>query len=121
MIYTAIKEMLGNDKDKALNPNVYLYGLHLTNVGGLISPIIVQANYKDGTNEILRLPAEIWRYNPEKITKVLTLPKEVSSFVIDPMLETADIDESNNHIPRKEMPSQFEQIKKNAESEEEED
>ncbi|MCU0389986.1 MAG: M1 family metallopeptidase [Thermoflexibacter sp.] len=121
MIYTAIKEMLGNDKDKALNPNVYLYGLHLTNVGGLISPIIVQANYKDGTNEILRLPAEIWRYNPEKITKVLTLSKEVSSFVIDPMLETADIDESNNHIPRKEMPSQFEQIKKNAESEEEED
>ncbi|SFF11796.1 Aminopeptidase N [Thermoflexibacter ruber] len=122
-IYTNIKGILGADANKALNENVYLYGLHLSNVGGLISPVIIQVNYKDGTSEIIRLPAEIWRYNPENITKVIHLPKEVSSFALDPHLETADIDEANNHFPRKQMPSQFDKIKNgaNAGIEEEED
>ncbi|GAB4134841.1 MAG: M1 family metallopeptidase [Raineya sp.] len=122
-IYTNIKGILGADANKALNENVYLYGLHLSNVGGLISPVIIQVNYKDGTSEIIRLPAEIWRYNPENITKVLHLPKEVSSFALDPNLETADIDEANNHFPRKQMPSQFDKIKNgaNASIEEKED
>lgn len=115
-IYTNIKGILGTDANKALNENVYLYGLHLSNIGGLISPVIIQANYKDGTSEIIRLPAEIWRYNPENITKVLHLPKEVSSFALDPNLETADIDEANNHFPRKQMPSQFDKIKNGADA-----
>lgn len=114
VIYNNIKRILGTDSGKALNENVYLYGLHLSNVGGLISPVIIQANYKDGTSEIIRLPAEIWRYNPQNITKVLHLPKEVNSFALDPNLETADIDEENNHFPRKKMASQFEKIKNGA-------
>jgi hypothetical protein len=123
LIYNNIKGILGADAAKALNENVYLYGLHLSNVGGLISPVIVQANYKDGTSEIIRLPAEIWRYNPENITKVLHLPKEVTSFCLDPNLETADIDEENNYFPRKKLSSQFDKIKNGASAsiEEEED
>jgi hypothetical protein len=113
-LYANIKEILGAEANKALNEKVYLYGLHLSNVGGLISPIIVQANYKDGTSEIIRLPAEIWRYNPENIVKVLHLSKEAVSFSLDPQLETADIDEANNHFPRKPMPSQFDKIKNGA-------
>lgn len=112
-IYNAIGQMLGEEKEKMLKSNTYLYSLQLSNVGGLLSPVIIKANYKDGTSDTFRLPAEIWRLNPEKVTKVLPLGKEVSSFSIDPNLETADIDEENNHFPRKEMKSKFDEIKKN--------
>ncbi|TAH20271.1 MAG: M1 family peptidase [Cytophagales bacterium] len=112
-IYNAIGQMLGEEKAKALKPNTYLYSLQIRNSGGLLSPVIIKANYKDGTSDIFRLPAEIWRLSPEKITKVLPLGKEVSSFTIDPNLETADIDEENNNFPRKAMPSKFDEIKKN--------
>ncbi len=112
-IYNAIGQMLGEEKEKMLKPNTYLYSLQLRNVGGLLSPVIIKANYKDGTSDTFRLPTEIWRLNPEKVTKVLPLGKEVSSFSIDPNLETADIDEENNHFPRKAMQSKFDEIKKN--------
>jgi hypothetical protein len=116
MIYMAIGQMLGEEKPKILKPNTYLYSIQLSNKGGLLSPVIIKANYKDGTSETIQLPAELWRLNPEKVTKVLPLGKEVSSFTLDPNLETADIDEENNHFPRKAMPSKFEEIKKNGQS-----
>ncbi len=112
-IYNAIGQMLGEEKEKMLKPNTYLYSLQISNVGGLLSPVIIKVNYKDGTSDMMRLPAEIWRLNPEKITKVLPLGKEVASFILDPNLETADINEENNNFPRKEMPSKFDEIKKN--------
>jgi hypothetical protein len=40
-------------------------------------------------------------------TKVFIKDKEVAAIRIDPMRETADIDESNNLWPVKEMPSKF--------------
>ncbi|MCU0445721.1 MAG: M1 family metallopeptidase [Microscillaceae bacterium] len=90
----------------------YFYNLEFKNVGGLIMPVVIQANYKDGSNEIIKIPAEVWRYNPEKVNKFLVLSKEVASFVIDPNMETADIDLGNNTMPRKVVPSKFEEFKK---------
>ena len=59
-------------------------------------PVIVEWTFKDGTKEIDRIPAQIWRHNEQKITKVFMKDKEVASVKLDPMRETADIDESNN-------------------------
>ena len=59
-------------------------------------PIIVEFTYKDGTKELDRIPAQIWRLNEQKTSKFYMLDKEVQSIRIDPYSETADIDESNN-------------------------
>ena len=59
-------------------------------------PIIIEWTYKDGTKEIERIPAQVWRMNEGKVTKFFMKDKEVSSIKIDPYHETADIDESNN-------------------------
>lgn len=77
----------------------YLYEVSFTNKGGLVMPIIVQFTFADGTTEIDRVPAQIWRKNENHVTKVFLKDKEVVSVQLDPMKETADIDVTNNSWP----------------------
>jgi len=88
------------------------YEITLSNKGGLIMPVIIEWTYKDGTKEIERLPAEIWRLNETKITKVFAKDKEVVNVVIDPLKETADITIDNNTFPKKPTTSKFDELKK---------
>lgn len=83
------------------------YELTFSNKGGLVMPIIIQWNYEDGSQEIQRIPAEIWRKNEEIVTKVFVKEKLVTHVIIDPNLETADVDTENNVFPRKEIISEF--------------
>ena len=76
--------------------NKHFYELHFSNKGGLVMPIIIEWTFKDGTKEIDRIPAQVWRYNENKVTKFFMKDKEVASIKLDPMRETADINESNN-------------------------
>ena len=48
-------------------------------------PVIIEWTYKDGTKEINRIPAEIWRVNEQQVTKVFVKEKEVTTVVLDPM------------------------------------
>lgn len=84
-----------------------LYEVTLTNKGGLVMPVILKWNYADGTSEMERLPAEIWRTNEHTITKVFAKDKEVSSVELDPNQELPDIDLSDNAFPRRDTPSRF--------------
>lgn len=94
-----------------LSSKLNFYEMHFKNVGGLVMPLIVEFHYADGTSEIERIPAEIWRKNESEVTKVFAKEKEVVRFVLDPKRETADIDESSNYWPRQYMPSRFELFK----------
>lgn len=101
-----------NPKEKELvNSGMNFYEMKFKNVGGLVMPLIIQFNYADGTSEVERIPAEIWRLNESEVSKVFAKKKEVKSIVLDPYRETADIDESNNAWPRQYAPSRFEMFK----------
>ena len=73
--------------------------------------MILQIDYTDGTSEELRIPAEIWRYNSAKVSKLIMTPKEIKSITLDPHLETADTDLSNNFFPRRPVKSRFQLYK----------
>ncbi|MEQ7800098.1 M1 family metallopeptidase [Pedobacter sp. ASV1-7] len=88
------------------------YELDFSNIGGLVMPIIIEWTFVDGSKEIDRIPAYIWRKDENKVTKVFAKDKEVRSVQIDPYRETADIDESNNSWPRQSQPTRFELFKK---------
>jgi hypothetical protein len=88
------------------------YEITLSNKGGLLMPVIIQWTYKDGTKETERIPAEIWRTNETKVTKVFAKDKEVVSVVIDPDKETSDISVEDNAFPRVAQPSKFDELKK---------
>ncbi|MCY1522242.1 hypothetical protein D9M68_570870 [compost metagenome] len=74
-------------------------------------PIIVEFTFKDGSKQIDRIPAQIWRLNEQKASKFYVHDKEVTAIKLDPMRETADIDESNNVWGAGVAPSKFELFK----------
>ena len=86
------------------------YEITYNKPGGLVMPIIVHFNYKDGTSERKVYPAQIWRYNDKEVTKVFSSDKELSKITIDPYQETADVDISNNNWPQ-ENKNKFEKFK----------
>jgi aminopeptidase N len=92
--------------------NKNLYELTFKNSGGLVSPIIIEWTYKDGTKELETIPAEIWRSNENEIKKTFVKEKEVTNIVIDPKEETADVNTGDNVFPRKAGDSKFDQFKK---------
>ena len=87
------------------------YEITFTNNGGLVSPIILEFTYKDGTKEIEKIPAEIWRLNENQAKKVFVKDKEVINIKLDPNAETADTDMKNNIFPKRDVKSRFEQFK----------
>jgi hypothetical protein len=109
--YEAFQSKLTDKQRELLNANKQFYELSFTNKGGLVSPIIVQALFEDGSNEVIRIPAEIWKMDQESVSKVFIFDKSVKSFLLDPFLETADCDESNNSFPPKPVTSRYQLFK----------
>ena len=97
--------------EKEKYKNINLYEITFSNKGGLVMPIIVQFNFEDGTSQIERIPAQIWRKNENIVTKVFLTTKPAISIKLDPYRETADIDESNNSWPKMEETSKFQLFK----------
>ncbi len=95
----------------AKNPkSKYHYEITYNKPGGLVMPIIVEFTYADGTKERKKYPAQIWRLNDNEITKVFSSDKEVKSIQLDPDLETADVDTTNNSYP-KQSATKFDKFK----------
>jgi len=94
-------------EEKAKFSNLHQYELTFSNKGGLIMPIIIEWTYKDGSKEVEKIPAQVWRLNEKKVTKAFIKDKEVASVKLDPLRETADIDEKNNSWNKFEAPSRF--------------
>ena len=88
----------------------YHYEITFNKPGGLVMPIIVEFTYKDGTKERKTYPAQIWRLNDQEVTKVFSSSKEIENIAIDPDLETADVDTTNNNWP-KDKTDKFDQFK----------
>ncbi len=100
-----------NDSSFASIKGKYTYEIYFTNKGGAVSPLIIQWNYKDGTSEVDRVNAYVWRKNEKNVVKTYAKDKEVATIVLDPFKETADIDEKNNTWNIKEAPSRFDVYK----------
>ncbi len=102
---------LSKEERNALDSGKNYYQIDFSNLGGLVMPIILEFNFIDGTKEIQRIPAEIWKQNSEKISKVFITEKEIQQIVLDPNLETADVDRNNNYWPERIEPTRFELFK----------
>ena len=84
------------------------YVLTFENKGGLVTPVIVKFTFKDGTNAIVAIPAEIWRRDARKVNWTYMSAKEVTGVEIDPRQETADVERSNNYFPARIEPTRLE-------------
>jgi hypothetical protein len=89
----------------------YFYSITFNKPGGLVMPILVKYTYADGTSKMETYPAEIWRLNDKEVSKTITSDKEITKIEVDPDLETADIDTSNNTWPKQAVQSDFDKFK----------
>ncbi len=89
-----------------------IYQIKFKNVGGLVTPLVIEWTFKDGSKEVERIPAEVWRINENEITKVFVKEKEVVNILLDPNFELADIETTNNVFPKKPVETKFDQFKK---------
>jgi hypothetical protein len=94
-----------------LNAGKQIYELTFENIGGLVMPLIIEATFADGSKKVERIPAEIWRIEELKVSKVFVYEQAVVSFRIDPFLETADTDLDNNTWPRVLQPTRYQLYK----------
>jgi hypothetical protein len=109
--YQAMYNAATPDEKKLYDSKNYFYEITFSNKGGLVTPLIIEWTYTDGTKEVEKISAYIWRKNEYKISKVFAKTKEVKGIKLDPYRETADIDETNNSWPREYQPSRFELFK----------
>ena len=109
--YEEYKKNLTPEEQKLLNETNYFYELTVENVGGLLMPVIFEFTFEDGTKQIERIPAEIWKMSEATASKVFRFGKKVTNIALDPLLETADVELNNNFWPTKNVPSQFEIFK----------
>ncbi len=97
------KQLLATEKN--------FYVIELKNVGGLVMPVILEIEYEDGQKQELRIPADIWRLNDRQVSRLLITDKTIKSILLDPHLETADVELENNYFPRRIVKSRFELFK----------
>ena len=99
--------------ERAVREDKNYYVMEFSNQGGLVMPIILELEFADGTKQMKRIPAEIWRRTPKAVSKLIVTEKdkELVSVAVDPRWETADVDVENNYYPRRIIPSRIEAYK----------
>ncbi len=112
-VYSEFKSRVDDNAIRQKLEGKNIYQIKFRNIGGLVTPLVIEWTYKDGSKEIERIPAEIWRINETEITKVFIKDKEAVNIVLDPNFELADVEMRNNVFPKKSSVSRFDQFKKN--------
>ena len=97
--------------DRAIAAGEYVYFVDFHNLGGLVTPLPVQLTFEDGSTEAIMIPAEIWRYNAEKVTKLWIRNQRLVSVELDRDHIIADADPANNVTPRRIQRSRIELFK----------
>jgi hypothetical protein len=99
---------LTEEEKEFINQGKNFYEIKFTNKGGLVMPLILKFDFLDGSSEEYRIPAEVWLLQNQEASKIFSLDKEVVQITLDPYLETADVDMSNNYFPSKQPMNRFE-------------
>jgi hypothetical protein len=110
--YGEYRSKVNDEEIKARYEDKHFYEVSFTNDGGLVMPLIVKFEYKDGTSEMKQIPAEIWRKNELKTRKLFILDKEVEKISFDPEKELADTELHNNVFPKAEESTKLDEFKK---------
>jgi len=105
--YGGFKNRLDDETIIQQNIGRFLYEITFENLGGLVSPLIIEWTYSDGSIETEIIPAEVWGLNENIVTKVFAKEKQVVQVQIDPNQITGDAYLFNNSFPRKAVKSRF--------------
>ncbi len=109
--YNEMLEGMDADDRAMLADGKNYYQVDIRRIGGLVMPVIVEFELENGERIRHHIPAEIWKMDDEVVSKVFVTPMPAVRIVLDPNLETADTDNTNNAWPPRPEPSRFELYK----------
>jgi hypothetical protein len=87
----AADSLLGNTDYGA-----HYYRVEVENAGQLLMPLHIGVTYEDGSEEVIKLPIDIWRNNEITFTKGFFADKRVIEIELDPDQVFADVNRENN-------------------------
>ena len=114
--YESYRAGLSKEEAALLDAGYHFYGVTFENQGGLIMPLVLRFTLEDGTEEVKRIPAEVWLKNEDEFTKWFNFTRPVVQITLDPFLEMADTDRSDNYWPAMQEPSKFDVYSRGATS-----
>ncbi|MDA9052284.1 M1 family aminopeptidase, partial [Schleiferiaceae bacterium] len=114
--YESYRSGLSEEEAALLDAGYHFYGVTFENQGGLIMPLVLRFTLEDGTEEVKRIPAEVWLKNEDEFTKWFNFTQPVVQITLDPFLEMADTDRSDNYWPAMQEPSKFDVYSRGATS-----
>ena len=114
--YDRYRAGLSEQEAALLDAGYHFYGVTFENQGGLIMPLVLRFTLEDGTEEVKRIPAEVWLKNEDEFTKWFNFTQPVVQITIDPFLEMADTDRSDNYWPAIQEPNKFDVYSRGATS-----
>jgi hypothetical protein len=101
-------EALASEDRDLLKLERHFYVVDFENKGGLVMPIILEIEYFNGSRETRHYPAEIWRRYSSKVSKLLITGEPIRTLRLDPHVQTADSNTSNNVYPPEIAKAHFE-------------
>ena len=114
--YDRYRAGLSEQEAALLDAGYHFYGVTFENQGGLIMPLVLRFTLEDGTEEVKRIPAEVWLKNEDEFTKWFNFTQPVVQITLDPFLEMADTDRSDNYWPAIQEPNKFDVYSRGATS-----
>ncbi|MCA8960599.1 MAG: aminopeptidase, partial [Planctomycetes bacterium] len=81
--YEKLLDRLDDDERALLRTHRHFYVVEFVNHGGLVMPLILDVEYEDGSTEELRIPAEIWRKDPERVKRLFVTHQEIVRLELD--------------------------------------
>lgn len=114
--YERYRAGLSEEEVALLDAGYHFYGVTFENQGGLIMPLVLRFTLEDGTEEVKRIPAEVWLKNEDEFTKWFNFTQPVVQITLDPFLEMADTDRSDNYWPAMQEPNKFDVYSRGATS-----
>ena len=114
--YDRYRAGLNEQEAALLDAGYHFYGVTFENQGGLIMPLVLRFTLEDGTEEVKRIPAEVWLKNEDEFTKWFNFTQPVVQITLDPFLEMADTDRSDNYWPAMQEPNKFDVYSRGATS-----
>ena len=114
--YDRYRAGLSEEEAALLDAGYHFYGVTFENQGGLLMPLVLRFTLEDGTEEVKRIPAEVWLKNEDEFTKWFNFTQPVVQITLDPFLEMADTDRSDNYWPAMQEPSKFDVYSRGATS-----
>ena len=105
-----LQEKFTAEERIALKQPKYFYEATFDKPGDMLMPVIAELTMEDGTTEIHTFPVQVWRKNHQEVSRVFATSKKVTKITVDPKLQTADIDTSNNVWPAQQAASKFDEF-----------